>query len=63
MKTIFVSDQIHRRLKVLSAQRGTTLQELADLLLTQSLTTLENISPMMERRLESRPTEIRVAEG
>lgn len=63
MKTIFVSDQIHRRLKVLSAQRGTTLQELADLLLTQSLAALESISPMMERRLDSRPAEMRVVEG
>lgn len=63
MKTIFVSDQIHRRLKVLSAQRGITLQELADLLLTQSLTALESISPMMERRLDSRPAEIMVVEG
>lgn len=63
MKTIFVSDHIHRRLKVLSAQRGITLQELANLLLTQSLTALESTPAAVERRIDKFPIEIRAVES
>jgi hypothetical protein len=58
VKTIFVSDPIHRKLKVLSAQRGITLQELANLLLSQALTVQEGAPAAAERLADARHVEI-----
>ena len=58
MKTIFVSDPIHRKLKVLSAQRGITLQELANLLLSQALTIQEGAPAVADRLADGRHVEI-----
>lgn len=58
VKTIFVSDPIHRKLKVLSAQRGVTLQELANLLLTQALTIHDSASTVSDHPSDQRHSEV-----